>query len=186
VLLIVEYCAVDSPVYFILVSLSCFLLFSSGILVPIMMFYCRVVVVLCYLLCCFIVVYLSWGVVIPIILFYCRGVVVESRATYYYYLLSCRVVSCRVVSCLVVLCYLFLSLLFHVVLPIMLVDCRVVYYIIFPARRSRKTTILNCVYLEMRNLGGRGARKSLQCAGSNISKLNHQIFLRRGSLESQE
>jgi hypothetical protein len=77
VLSIVGYCAADSPVYFILVSLSCFLLFSSGVLVPIMLFYCRVVVmgcratyyavllscschgVSCYLLSCFIFVELS-------------------------------------------------------------------------------------------------------------------------------
>jgi hypothetical protein len=38
------------------------------------------------------------------------------------------------------------------------------------------TTILNCVYLEMRDLGGRGERKRLRCAGGNISELNHQIL----------
>jgi hypothetical protein len=114
VLLIVEYCAVNSPVFFILVSLSCFLLFSGGVLVPITLFYCRVVVVSCYLyavllscscngvscylLSCFIVVEFSWSLGLPIIII----------------IMCCRVVSCRVVlpiysffcRCLVMSCYL--------------------------------------------------------------------------------
>jgi hypothetical protein len=142
----------------------------------------------------------SCGVVLPIMLCYCRVVVMGCPATYYLVLLSwsCRGVSCYLLlfllslslSCRVVSCYLFyfllLLLLYHVVLPIMLVDCCVLYCIILPDRRSRTTTILNCVYLEMGNLGGRGARKRLRCVRGNISKLNRQIFLQRGSLQSQE
>jgi hypothetical protein len=89
----------------------------------------------------------SCGVVLPIMLFYCRVIVMWFRATYYLILTwSCRGVSCyllllvfvvSVAVVVVVSCYLFyfiLSLSCHVVLPIMLVDCRVVYCIIFANR----------------------------------------------------
>jgi hypothetical protein len=53
-------------------------------------------------------------------------------------------------------------------------------------RPTRGTSIIDCVYLEMRNLGReRCAMKPLYTM-SKISRLNRQIFLHRGSLESQE
>jgi hypothetical protein len=53
-------------------------------------------------------------------------------------------------------------------------------------RPTRTTSIIDYVYLEMMDLGReRCALRSL-CAMSKISKLNRQISMHRGSLESQE
>jgi hypothetical protein len=112
-----------------------------------MLFYCVVVVVWCR--DTYYAVLLSCSLVLPIIIFYCRVVLPII-------IFHCRVV---VVSC-------------HVVLPIMLFYCCVANCIIIDDPPTRMTTILNCVYLDMRDLGGRGARKRLRCAGSNISKPN--------------
>jgi hypothetical protein len=53
-------------------------------------------------------------------------------------------------------------------------------------RLTKKTSIIDCVYLEMRDLGRERCALRPLCAMSKISKLNRQIFMQKESLESQE
>jgi hypothetical protein len=107
--------------------------------------------------------------VLPILLFYCRVVVVGCRATYYYLLLLplSLLLLCHVVLPIFILFSLLLSC--HVVLPNIPVYCRVIYCIIFADQQTRTTTILNCVYHKMRDLGGRGAGKKIRSRGKSLT-----------------
>jgi hypothetical protein len=64
----------------------------------------------------------------------------------------------------------------------MLLGCHVIS---IDDRLTRMMSIILCVYLEMRDLGRERCAMRPLCAMSKISRCTRQIFIKRGSLESQ-